>query len=204
VPAAGLTSRREVFTRRTLPIEASSLTEPRQISLFRITSEWTTTQFVDSSVAFPAHFSLRTNTMQEGKRFGANTPQEKVRLAMPGSQSVRPKAARKSEQRRTASFTRCRPHRKSIHPMGAPALLLTPTHRLDEFPAGYSLAVCSPAWPASASPTGGDFEGKGFCRTINSQQTVNSALTTCLTAGAHPRGRVGSLAARTSFFRSEC
>src|SRR6266516_2531993 len=25
-------------------------------------------------------------------------------------------------------------------------------HRLDEFPAGYSLAVCSPAWPASASP----------------------------------------------------
>jgi hypothetical protein len=26
------------------------------------------------------------------------------------------------------------------------------TSRLDEFPASYSLAVCSPAWPASASP----------------------------------------------------
>src|SRR5712691_10594740 len=26
-------------------------------------------------------------------------------------------------------------------------------HRLDEFPAGYSLAGCSPAEPASASPT---------------------------------------------------
>jgi hypothetical protein len=27
-----------------------------------------------------------------------------------------------------------------------------PTHRLDEFPTGYSLASCSPAEPASASP----------------------------------------------------
>ena len=27
-------------------------------------------------------------------------------------------------------------------------------HRLDEFPVGYSLAGCSPAMPASASPTG--------------------------------------------------
>src|SRR5207237_4397056 len=59
-------------------------------------------------------------------------------------------------------------------------------HPLDESPVGYSSASCSPAGLASASPTGGDFERKGFCRTINSQQTVNSALTTCLTAGAHP------------------
>jgi len=29
------------------------------------------------------------------------------------------------------------------------------THRLDEPPVGYSLAGCSPAEPASASPTGG-------------------------------------------------
>jgi hypothetical protein len=29
-----------------------------------------------------------------------------------------------------------------------------PTHRLNEFPAGYSFAGCSPAEPASASPTG--------------------------------------------------
>ena len=27
-------------------------------------------------------------------------------------------------------------------------------HRVDEFPVGYSLAGCSPAEPASASPTG--------------------------------------------------
>src|SRR5437763_3391125 len=29
-----------------------------------------------------------------------------------------------------------------------------PSHRLDEFPAGYSLAGCAPAVPTSASPTG--------------------------------------------------
>ncbi|HYN24228.1 MAG TPA: hypothetical protein VES69_04220 [Pyrinomonadaceae bacterium] len=40
-------------------------------------------------------------------------------------------------------------------------------HRLDEFPVGYSLASCSPAELASASPTGlivsnGPAEGKTF------------------------------------------
>src|SRR5580698_7544087 len=49
---------------------------------------------------------------------------------------------------------------KSISPM----LFLMPeakpfrasprSHRSDEFAVGYSLAVCSPAWPASASPAG--------------------------------------------------
>jgi hypothetical protein len=35
---------------------------------------------------------------------------------------------------------------------GAGLAANTPAHRLDEFPAGYSLAGCSPAGPASASP----------------------------------------------------
>jgi hypothetical protein len=44
-----------------------------------------------------------------------------------------------------------------------------PAHRLDEFPVGYSLASCSPAELASASPTGtivsnGPVEGKNFLR----------------------------------------
>jgi hypothetical protein len=34
-------------------------------------------------------------------------------------------------------------------------------HRLDEFPVGYSLAGCSPAEPASASPTNAYFETIG-------------------------------------------
>jgi putative transposase len=34
-----------------------------------------------------------------------------------------------------------------------------PTHRLDEFPVGYSSAGCSPAEPASASPTEDHYDG---------------------------------------------
>jgi len=53
---------------------------------------------------------------------------------------------------------------KSINPMyffdpeGEPFGLRPRSHRLDEFAAGYSLAGCSPALPASASPTGLHFQ----------------------------------------------
>ncbi len=40
------------------------------------------------------------------------------------------------------------------------ATAAAPTHRLDEFPAGYSLAGCSPAEPASASPVEDHSEGE--------------------------------------------
>jgi hypothetical protein len=48
-------------------------------------------------------------------------------------------------------------------------------HRLDEFPVGYSLASCSPAELASASPTGlivsnGPVDGKNF---FNGLRTVS-------------------------------
>src|SRR5271157_1665335 len=49
---------------------------------------------------------------------------------------------------------------KSIDPMwflkpGAKLFSASPrSHRFDEFADGYSSAVCSPAWPASASPAG--------------------------------------------------
>jgi len=39
-----------------------------------------------------------------------------------------------------------------------PAAVGFPAHRLDESPAGYSLAGCSPAEPASASPADGDIK----------------------------------------------
>jgi hypothetical protein len=42
-------------------------------------------------------------------------------------------------------------HREIYPPMGA-RLGRAPAHRRDEFPAGYSLAGCSPAEPASALP----------------------------------------------------
>ena len=40
---------------------------------------------------------------------------------------------------------------------GADETADAPAHRLDEFPAGYSLTGCSPAAPASASPTGVEY-----------------------------------------------
>jgi hypothetical protein len=60
-------------------------------------------------------------------------------------------------------------------------------HRNDEFPAGYSLAGCTPAEPASASPAGAHLARKGFRGTMQFQRTVRSALTVCLTPGDNPK-----------------
>ena len=62
-----------------------------------------------------------------------------------------------------------------------------PTHRLDEFPAGYSLAGCAPALPAAASPTPSEYALKSSCRSIVFHRTANSVLTVCLTPGGRPR-----------------
>jgi|SRR3974390_1797704 len=43
-------------------------------------------------------------------------------------------------------------HLEIYSPIGAQQRRAPTHHRLNEFPAGYSLAGCSPAWPASASP----------------------------------------------------
>jgi hypothetical protein len=58
-----------------------------------------------------------------------------------------------------------------------------PTHRLDEFPAGYSLASCAPAEPASASPAGNQYAVQSFCRSRIFQRTANSVLTVCVSRG---------------------
>ena len=61
-----------------------------------------------------------------------------------------------------------------------------PAHRTDEFPAGYSLAGCSPALPASASPAGRHLAGTALRCTIEFQRTAGSVLTACLSPGDHP------------------
>jgi hypothetical protein len=43
---------------------------------------------------------------------------------------------------------------------GEPAETGSPDHRLDEYPAGYSAAGCSPAEPASASPAEDHCDGE--------------------------------------------
>jgi hypothetical protein len=59
-------------------------------------------------------------------------------------------------------------------------------HRLDEFPAGYSSAGCSPAEPASASPAVDHSALQSSCRSSVFHRTANSVLTVCLSPGARP------------------
>ena len=77
------------------------------------------------------------------------------------------------------------PRHPEIYPSDGGASLRADasTHRLDEFPAGYSLAGCSPALPASASPTGHHFALKSNCRSSTFQRTAHSVLTVCLSPG---------------------
>ncbi len=64
--------------------------------------------------------------------------------------------------------------------------LHAPTYRLDEFPAGYSLAGCAPAEPASASPAEEKFTMKAAPQPTLFQRMGKPCLTGCLTAGVHP------------------
>ena len=60
-----------------------------------------------------------------------------------------------------------------------------PAHRLDEFPAGYSSAGCTPAWPASASPARHQYAVMSSCRSRIFHRTANCVLTVCLSPGGH-------------------
>jgi hypothetical protein len=88
------------------------------------------------------------------------------------------------------SFSR---HEEIYHPIAKANRLGRPTHghpsahRYDEFPAGYSLAGCAPAEPASASPAGAHGAGFGSSTTIDLQRMVNSLLIACLIQGDNPK-----------------
>ncbi len=60
-----------------------------------------------------------------------------------------------------------------------------PAHRNDAFPAGYSLAGCTPADPASTSSAASHPAGKPVRSTIEFQRTGKSILIVCLS----PRGK---------------
>src|ERR1700693_481377 len=60
-------------------------------------------------------------------------------------------------------------------------------HRLDEFPAGYSSAGCSPAWPASASPAAGYCALHSVYPSRIFHRTANTVLSHRLSFGAHPK-----------------
>jgi hypothetical protein len=59
-------------------------------------------------------------------------------------------------------------------------------HRPDESPVGYSLAGCSPALPASASPTSSQCALNSSYRSTDFHRTANCVLSVCLTPGGRP------------------
>src|ERR1019366_4188684 len=73
-----------------------------------------------------------------------------------------------------------------------------PAHRLDEFPAGFSLAGCSPAVPASASPAEYEYAVMSSCRSRTFHRTANCVLTVCVSPG----GRF-NLCVKTTISKSE-
>jgi hypothetical protein len=80
-----------------------------------------------------------------------------------------------------------------------------PTHRLDEFPAGYSSASCSPAEPASASPAGHQYPVMSSCRSSSFHRTANCVLTICPSSGGHRKtGRLPELLQPPSDAFSPC
>jgi hypothetical protein len=66
---------------------------------------------------------------------------------------------------------------------GARLAANAPAHRLDEFPAGYSLAGCAPAEPASASPAGFQYAVMSSCRSRTFHRTAYCVLTVCVSPG---------------------
>ena len=62
----------------------------------------------------------------------------------------------------------------------------SPAHCVDESPAGYSWAGCSPAEPACASPARDENDRKEESQTSQSQQTAKCHDQGCLKEGVHP------------------
>src|SRR5688572_26087955 len=64
------------------------------------------------------------------------------------------------------------------------------THRMDEFPADYSLAGWSPPEPASASPAACEYAAYPPRRSIDFQRTTRCVLTICLSRGGKRTARL--------------
>ena len=78
--------------------------------------------------------------------------------------------------------------RKSIETgglLGAGSCPAPSAHRLDEFPAGYSLAGCSPAAPASASPAVCQYAAAALKNAMLFQRAARVSVFHCLSDGVH-------------------
>ncbi len=104
-------------------------------------------------------------------------------------------AARQKGGRSAAAFFMSFLRHREIYPSdgGAIALDRAPAHRLDEFPAGYSLAGCSPAEPASASPAEVHSEVKWYGEVKSFSSNANCVLTGCLSPGGKSRNEPATI-----------
>ena len=110
----------------------------------------------------------------------ASTQRSAICRRLPSNETWKP-ATRMLRGDSFMSFPR---HPEIYPPMEAQTNAVgVPAHRLDEFPTGYSLAGCSPAWPASASPAGHQYALQSSCRSRNFQRTANNVLTVCVSRG---------------------
>jgi hypothetical protein len=76
--------------------------------------------------------------------------------------------------------------------LGRPGCGHPSAHRYDEFPAGYSLAGCAPAEPASALPAGAHRAAEVVGSTMQKQRMANRLLSVCLTQGDNPSSSLRS------------
>jgi putative transposase len=125
------------------------------------------------------------NRLRLHSALGYRTPEEFEAAALPGAASAGARVSffRHGEIYRSTRRPRGRPRKASC---GEPGLPDSPAHRIDESPVGYSLAGCSPAEPASASPTWAEPETTQSQMTTEIQQTANCQAQICLTPGGHP------------------
>ena len=87
---------------------------------------------------------------------------------------------------------------------GASLAASAPAHRLDEFPADYSSAGCSPAEPAFASPAEYECALKSSCRSRSFHRTANCVLTVCVTRGGNCNPPATAQENRTLDLRQSC
>jgi transposase InsO family protein/putative hemolysin len=116
---------------------------------------------------------------------GYKTPDEFEAAALATSVSaaaVSVSFSRHEEIYRSGKRPRGRPRKVR----GEPVSPGPPAHRIDESPVGYSLAGCSPAEPASASPTGAESETTSAQTTTEIRPMANCQNSNCLTQGGHP------------------
>jgi putative transposase len=144
----------------------------------------------------------RIPRLGRGSRFHPRVPRKSLQPKAAAFGARLPAASRVRSQsigcRCAAACFMSFPRHREIFPSdgGASLAANASAHRLDEFPAGYSLAGCSPAEPASASPAGRQCAVMSSCRSRAFHRTVNCVSTVCVSRGGKRNSPLAFVQAR--------